>query len=310
MGCKRCLLIRWGKHRNGTPRWRCRVCKVTRTRERTRLAKDMLKRYLVDQETCSQLARVYQVSSETIRRKLAQILKIKPPLMGSLDIPQPCWLMTDATHFKRWGCLFVTKALGVSSPLAISFCDKECFETATKHLDPLKDLSVSGYTTDGKKGLVMAHQQLFPRAGHQRCLVHIQMKVQTLLTSKPKLTGGKELLLLTVKLTQAKSTDLAQVWWNSFCLWQERYQTTLNQRTYRGKSWWYTHRNLRRAWKHIFNAADSLFVFLAYPNSVSHTNHLEGLFGQRKPALVRHRGLSRTKIANALYWTFYFLEKA
>lgn len=269
----------------------------------------MLERYLVDQDTCKQLARVYQVNPETIRRRLARILKTKPPLASYLDIPQPCWLMTDATHFKRWGCLFVTKALGISSPLAVSFYDRECFETATKHLALLKNLSVSGYTTDGKKGLVLAHQQLFPQAGHQRCLVHIQMKVQTLLTTRPKLSGGKELLLLASKLTQAKSTQLAQTWWTNFCLWQERYQRVLNQRSYKGKSWWYTHQNLRGAWKHILNAADSLFVFLAYPNSVSHTNHLEGLFGQRKPALVRHRGLSRTKVSNALYWTFYFLNK-
>ncbi len=308
MVCKICKLIRWGKHRNGTPRWRCTVCGVTKTREKVRLAREMLQRYLVDQDTCKQLARNYQVNPETIRRRFAKILKTKPPFNDCLDIPQPCWLMTDATHFKRWGCLFVTKALGISSPLAISFCDRECFETATKHLEPLKNLSVSGYTTDGKKGLVMAHNQIFPNSGHQRCLVHVLMKVQTLLTMHPKLIGGKDLLCLTTKLTQVKSTELAQAWWTDFCLWQERYQSILNQRTQRGKSWWYTHRNLRRAWKHILNAADSLFVFLAYPNSVSHTNHLEGLFGQRKPALVRHRGLSRTKIANALFWTFYFLK--
>ncbi len=156
----------------------------------------------------------------------------------------------------------------------------------------------------------MAHQQVFPDSGHQRRLVHIRMKVQTLLTTKPKLAGGKDLLELSARLTPIRDTDAAQMWWADFCYWQNQYQSILAARSYRGKSWWYTHRNLRYAWKHILNAADSLFVFLAYSNSVLHTNHLEGLFGQRKPALSRHRGLSRTKIANALFWTFYLLNKS
>lgn len=310
MTCNRCKLGRWGKHRNGTPRWRCRVCGKTRTREKARPAWDMLRRYLVDGDTCLQLARTYRVNSETIRRRLARLLKTKPPPKEGLDVPQPCWLMTDATHFKRWGCLLVTKATGVKQPLAVSFHDKECLETTLEHLEPLRKLAVAGFTTDGKKGLVMAHRVLFPQAGHQRCLVHIRMKVQTLLTGNPKLAGGKDLLRLSVRLTQVKSTEAAQIWWADFCDWQEQYQSVLRQRTYRGKSWWYTHRNLRYSWKHILNAADSLFVFLAHPNSVSHTNHLEGLFGQRKPALSRHRGLSRVKVANALFWMFYFLNKS
>ncbi len=306
MACSRCRLVRWGKHRNGTPRWRCIVCGKTRSREIIRRpAHGLLKRYLVDGDTCQQLAERYRVHLDTVRRHLARIFDRAPELQSLLDIPQPCWLITDATHFKRWGCLLVTKATGIKQPLAVSFHDRECFETTVRHLEPLRSLSVAGYTTDGKKGLVMAHQQLFPDAGHQRCLVHIRMKVQTLLTCHPRVPGGKGLLRLSAKLTQVKTTDQAQKWWRAFCIWQETYQSVLTQRTHQGKSWWYTHRNLRYAWKHIFNAADSLFVFLAYPNSVSNTNHLEGLFGQRKPALSRHRGLSRRRVANALLWTFY-----
>src|SRR3989344_817815 len=305
MSCKRCLLVRWGKHRNGTPRWRCTGCGNTRSREKPRPAHCLLRQYLIDGYTCHQLAEDHQVHLDTLRRRLIRIFDRPPRLPESLDVPQPCWLITDATHFKRWGCLLVTKAMGIKHPLAVSFHEKECFESAVDHLKSLEKLAVAGYTTDGKKGLVMAHRLLFPGAGHQGCLVHIRMKVQTLLTSNPRLSGGRDLLGLTVRLTQVRDTDQAQIWWTEFCDWQGRYQPMLTARTYRGRSWWYTHRNLRRAWRHIENAADSLFVFLAYPNSVSHTNHLEGLFGQRKPALVRHRGLSRKRVASAMLWTFY-----
>lgn len=298
-------MVRWGKHRNGTPRWRCRTCGQTRSREKPRPAHRLLRRYLIDGDTCEQLADDYQIHPGTVRRRLAKMFDRPPPLSDPAGISQPCWLITDATHFKRWGCLLITKATGVKHPLAVSFHESECFETAAKHLEPLKNLAVSGYTTDGKKGLVMAHRLLFPNAGHQRCLVHIRMKVRSLLTGNPRLSGGRDLLKLSVELVGVKDTDQAQIWWASFCNWQIEYQPLLSARTYRGKSWWYTHRNLRRAWKHILNAADSLFVFLAYPDSVPHTNHLEGLFGQRKPALARHRGLSRKRVASAMFWTFY-----
>src|SRR3989344_2168133 len=309
MACKLCNLVRWGKHRNGTPRWRCKVCGRTRSREKPRPAYGLLKQYLLDGDTCEQLAAGKRVHPDTIRRQLHSIFDSPPSFPNRLDIPQPCWLITDATHFKRWGCLLVTRATGVKHSLAVSFCNKECFETAVSHLKPLEKLAVSGYTTDGKKGLVMAHRSLFPDAGHQRCLVHIRMKVQTLLTHRPKLLAGRLLLKLSAYLTRVEDTFVAQIWWEAFCIWEEAFTPVLNERTYRGKSWWYTHRNLRRAWRHIENAADSLFVFLAYPDSVSHTNHLEGLFGQRKPALVRHRGLSRRRVANALLWTFYLCHR-
>lgn len=312
MRCKcRQKLIRWGQTAAGTVRWRCPVCGQTKIRQKHGFRRNLLSTYLVEGRTADQLACDFGIHPNTVRNRLGKYLNNPPPLklIPEWLLGKELWLITDATHFKRWGCLFITKATGVKWPLAISFHEKECFETALKHLKSLENLTVNGYTTDGKKGLVMAHSQLFPQAGHQRCLVHIRMKIQTLLTCHPKVPGGKDLLKLSAKLTQIKTTYQAQNWWKSFCDWQEKYQLVLNQRTHQGKSWWYTHRNLRYAWKHIFNAADSLFVFLAYSNSVLNTNHLEGLFGQRKPALVRHRGLSRTKIANALFWTFYFLNK-
>ncbi|TSC87635.1 MAG: transposase mutator type [Microgenomates group bacterium Gr01-1014_16] len=312
MRCKcRQKLIRWGQTAAGTARWRCPACGRTKTRQKAGFRRHLLSRFLVEGRTANQLSSDLGLHPNTVRNRLGKYLNNPPPqkLLPEYLSDKKLWLITDATHFKRWGCLLITKTLKYKQPLAVSFHEKECFETVVKHLEPIRNLSVSGYTTDGKKGLVMAHRLLFPDAGHQRCLVHIRMKVQTLLTGHPRLPGGKDLLKLSAGLTQIKDTDEAQIWWVGFCEWQEKYQPVLTQRTHQGKSWWYTHRNLRYAWKHILNAADSLFVFLAYPDSVSHTNHLEGLFGQRKPALSRHRGLSRAKIANALFWTFYFLNK-
>lgn len=287
-------------------------CKRTTIRQKSKPVDTLLlKRYLVEGQTVSWLAKHYQKHRNTIRNYISRAF-LKPPL---LEIPkevleEKVWLATDATHFKRWGCLYITKATGVSTPLAISFCQRECLETALGHLQSLSGLSVTGYTTDGRRGLVLAYQQIFPKAAQQRCLVHVQMRVRTWLTSKPKLEAGRDLLYLSSRLTRIKTIQESNNLLAAFSEWLTKYQIVISERTHKGKSWWYTHKNLRKAWRHILNAQDNLFVFLDYPNSIYHNNHLEGTFGQRKPALYRHRGLSRTKVSAALLWTFHLLKKS
>lgn len=313
MRCKcRRKLVKNGLTASGTQRWKCLACGWTSIRQKTKaIDTSLLKKYLVEGQTISWLAKHYQKHRNTIRNYLSKAF-LKPPL---LEIPkevleEEVWLATDATHFKRWGCLYITKVTGRSTPLAVSFCQRECFETAVDHLQPLSGLSVTGYTTDGRRGLVSAYQQLFPKASQQRCLVHIQMRVTTLLTSRPKLEAGQGLLSLSNQLNKIRTTKQANKLLLDFSDWFNKYQTIVSQRTHKGKSWWYTHKNLRKAWRHILNAQDNMFVFLDHPNSTYHNNYLEGTFGQRKPSLYRHRGLSRTKVAAALLWTFYLLKNS
>lgn len=313
MRCKcRRKLVKNGLTRSGTQRWKCLDCDRTSIRQKAKAIDiTLLKKYLIEGQTISWLSKHYQKHRNTIRNYLAKAFLTPPKLEVPTDIlEKEVWLATDATHFKRWGCLYITKATGVSTPLAVSFCQRECFETAVDHLQPLSSLLVTGYTTDGRRGLVTAYQQMFPQASGQRCLVHIQMRVRTLLTSRPKLEAGQSLLYLSNQLNKVKTTQQANKLLVDFSDWFIKYQTTVSQRTHKGRSWWYTHKNLRKAWRHILNAQDNMFVFLDHKNSTYHNNHLEGTFGQRKPSLYRHRGLSRTKVSAALLWTFYLLKKS
>lgn len=269
----------------------------------------ILEQFLLEGKTCLQLADDLRISVSTLRRRLHRLLDQPPPKTTFVTDPDKAyWLITDATHFKRWGALIVTKATTVSLPLAVSFHDKENYATVKEHLQPLSKLSVSGYTSDGKKGIVLAYADVFPNAPQQRCLVHICLKVQTLLTNKPKLLPGKKLLKLVLILPKIRSTAAAVKWWQLFCYLFDTYSGYINRRTYRGRSWWYTHYNLHRAYKHVQLAGDHLFVFLAHELATYHTNNLEGLFGQKKPALSRHRGMSRKRVANAILWIFYLLH--
>lgn len=310
----RCLcrrkLVKNGVTAAGTQRWKCLTCGVTSIRQKSQpVDTALLTKYLVEEQTVTMLSRHYGQHPNTIRNRVLRALSIPPPRFNLETLNDtPVWVATDATHFKRWGCFYITKVNRISQPIAVSFCQRECLETALTHLKTLAHLPIVGYTTDGGRGLVLAYNQIFPEAVHQRCLVHIQMRVRALLTSQPKLLAGRDLLLLSNQLTLVKTTHQASELWEKFSIWHEQYQFVLSERTHRGRSWWYTHRNLRRAWKHIENAGDNLFVFLDHPNSMYHNNHLEGSFSQKKPALYRHRGLSRRKIAAAIMW-LYYLQK-
>src|SRR3989344_2099668 len=121
MECNRCSWIRWGKHANGRQRWRCRTCKKTKVRQKDSMKHGLLKRYLLDGDTLGQLAERYHVHPLTIRNWLHSIFNKIPPPQANLDPTMSCWLITDATHFKHWGCLLVTKATTTKHPLAISF---------------------------------------------------------------------------------------------------------------------------------------------------------------------------------------------
>ena len=311
MACSKCVYIRWGYHRNGTPRWRCKVCKVSKTREKSRrVSTRILEQFLLEGRTCLQLADDLNISASTVRRKIHHLLD-QPPSQ-TVFIPDPeklYWLITDATHFRRWGALIVTKATTFSLPLAVSFHDKENYQTVKDHLQPLSKLAISGYTSDGKKGIVLAYADVFPKAPQQRGLVHICLKVQTLLTNKPKLIPGRKLLKLVMILPRIRSTAAAVKWWQLFCYFSNIYSQYINKRTYRGRAWGDTHYNLHRAYKHVQLAGDHLFVYLTHELATYHTNKLEGLFGQKKPALSRHRGMSRKRVANAVLWIFYLLHQ-
>ena len=155
MRCKcRQKLIRWGQTAAGTVRWRCPACGRTKTRQKAGFRRHLLSRFLVEGRTADQLSSDLGLHPNTVRNRLAKYLNNPPPqkFLPEYLLGKKLWIVTDATHFKRWGCLLITKTPGCKQPLAVSFHEKECLETAVKHLEPLRRLSVTGYTTDGKKG--------------------------------------------------------------------------------------------------------------------------------------------------------------
>lgn len=167
---------------------------------------------------------------------------------------------------------------------------------------------VSGVTSDWHGSLVASVKEKFPDAPHQRCLVHAKRLCQTLLTRHPETTAGQELLELARVLPTIKTQAESHVWLTWLTRFENRHQETLNHRTYHldKKHWWFTHRNVRRAFRTLKTSTNHLFLYLDIPELTSNTNCLEAEFTHLKQKLKVHNGLKRSKKINFINYYFYF----
>ncbi|MBI4999635.1 transposase [Candidatus Gottesmanbacteria bacterium] len=252
-------------------------------------------------------------SRATLFRHFYQFLD-KPPELKPLKQKHEVYLKIDGTYFKRWGCALVYKA--DRKVIFTDFTVRENYLTYLLNLIKIIELGyvIKGVTSDGCGSLESALKTLFPDIPHQRCLVHLQRFCQTLLTKKPETNTGVELLEIVKQLNCVKNYYEKNIWLKWFKRFEERNKETLNQRTYQnneGKTtWWYTHKNPRRAYRTIKNSLPNLFLYLDYQNLPKDTNGLEGEFSHLKRKLSLHRGLKRKRKINFVKWYFLLKEKA
>ena len=165
-------------------------------------------------------------------------------------------------------------------------------------------------TSDKHGSTVSSVKYLFPSIPHQLCLVHIQNRCQTLLTKRPDTKAGIDLLELVKFINKIPSEYEKQIFLNWFNRYEKRYTFFLNQRTYAVKdsgrnTWWYTHKNLRKAFVHIKSSIPSMFFYLKDINIPKDTNGLEAEFTHLKTKLNIHKGLKRNRRINFISWYWY-----
>lgn len=150
---------------------------------------------------------------------------------------------------------------------------------------------------------------MFPIIPHQYCLVHIQRRCQSLLTRNPDTLPGKDLLFIVKYINKIKTNAEKFVFVNWLNIYEKRHEHFLNQRTYYvnpyGKrSWWYTHKNVRKAFRHLKSSLNNMFFYLDNSDIPKDINGLESDFSFLKSSLRKHRGLTRKRQENYVnnYW--------
>lgn len=220
------------------------------------------------------------------------------------------YLKIDAKYFGSWGCCIVCKE--DKNIIFWHFCFKETYKDYQYCLSRINDLNyhILSVTSDMHGSIKSAVKTMLPNIPHQACLVHVQRRCQTLLTKKPDTNPAKQLLEITLQINQIKNNNEKII----FIKWLERFeirfQKELTQRTYlkdpnSNKKWWYTHKNLRKAFRHIKNSLPNMFFYLEDPKIPKDTNGLEAEFTHLKTKLNSHRGMKRYKRVQFINWYWY-----
>lgn len=246
------------------------------------------------------------VSGRTLKRYFRKFLE-QTPWPNPLKTKRSIYLKVDGKYFGRWGCALAFKE--GTNIVHWDFVERENYFNYLLNLGRLKELGydVLGVTSDWHGSLVSAIKSALPGVPHQRCLVHTLRLCQRLLTKKPETKAGQNLLELVGLLNGTKNHDDKRVWIAWLKRFEKRYEDFINQRTYSEdrRHWWFTHRNLRRAFRTLKSSQPNLFIYLDDPLIGKDTNGLESEFSHLVSKLANRRGLTREKRINLVKWHLY-----
>jgi hypothetical protein len=171
---------------------------------------------------------------------------------------------------------------------------------------------------DGQKGILLAIARTWLDTRIQRCTFHVWQNVRVKLTLHPQTEAGRQLLKLTKDLWQIQTTQQACMWQRSLENWKEIYFDLIRERTYltnSRKSWWYTHRRLRSAYRQLEKLLKDKQLFTYIENLTCEpiprtTNYVEGgINSQLRTLLKLHRGLNQTHQMRLVDWYLYSRSK-
>lgn len=250
------------------------------------------------------------VSEKTLTRFFHRILD-SPPKLPKLVVPREINLKCDGKYFGRSGCSLVFKER--QNIIFWAFFERETYQNYVHCFSRLTQMGyvIKSVTSDKHGSLIGAVKTMFPTIYHQYCLVHIQRRCQTLLTQKPETVAGKDLLELVKCINKIKTQNEKEIFIKWVERYEKRYESVLKQRSYdtgeNKRTWWYTHKNLRLAFNTIKSSLNNMFFYLEDINIPKDTNGLEAEFTHLRTKLNMHRGLSRYRKENYVFW-YWFLK--
>jgi hypothetical protein len=197
----------------------------------------------------------------------------------------------DCSFFGRGYGIIVARCPGLKQNLywkEITTENKVVYEEARIYLEQA-GFDIKAVVIDAKHGI----KEVFSGIVIQICQYHQQQIVQRYLTNRPKTQAGQELRQISNSLTrQTEKSFVADIE-----EWHKKWRLLLAERTAApdGKHWWYTHRQLRAAFRSLHTNMPYLFSYQRHPElRIPNTNNsLEGYFSRLKALLNNHHGLKR-----------------
>lgn len=294
-------LVKNGRHRSGTQRWRCPECGASSVRHRPDVTRrEQLRRFvswLTGKQTQAEVDGT--ASGRTFRRETAWCWDVQPRLEPATTIHHA--ILIDGIWIGTWCLLIAVSDKG--DLLAWQWCGRETTAAWTALLEQVPAPAV--IVSDGGSGLPSALRACWPETKHQRCVFHLQMNTSRHLTRNPRTDAGRALRGLVMKLSDVHDEDTAIAWQLQLEQWWQAFGHLTRERTmFRNGQWGFTHDRLRKAWLLIRKVAGDgvLFTWISYGNPRT-TSPLEGgINSQIREMLRRHRGMSEPHRRRAVEW--------
>jgi len=166
-------------------------------------------------------------------------------------------------------------------------------------------LSPVAITLDGNRQLSSHLRSVWPRALHQRCLVHVQRQGLSWCRLRPSRRDAQQLRRLFPRVTNIETITQRNIFISDWLSWEDRYGLRIAQQPERG--WVFS--DIKRARSMLARALPEMFTYLEHPNLAKTTNTVEGYFGRMKQHYRQHRGLAETNRKNYFKWYFYLKNR-
>ena len=221
----------------------------------------------------------------------------------------------DGKWLKRSGVFILHRNITTKENLYWSFHLNETYLALQSDLTRLTELIgeeanyPQGAISDWKGAIVSSVVSYLGDIPHQRCLTHVTRALKTLLPKRSPFLSTLLLRDIALELIQLKSQKEVEVWFKSLADWHDYYGWRLKEKTVGDgtkKKWWYTHGNLRRAWRLMTSNPEPFFRYLANPLLPHSNNSLEGTISQSTNKLINHRGMKLKQQISFLRWYFTF----
>jgi hypothetical protein len=169
-----------------------------------------------------------------------------------------------------------------------------------------------GVVSDWKGSIVSGVERYIGLIPHQRCLAHVKRDIERLCPKHSPYQAtlvlrrvGEALMHVTTHREKEQWLQLLECWYFVYgSLLTEKSVPEIPTRTKR--KWWYTHGNLRRAYRILTKDQDHLFVHLEQTGLPKTNNGLEGINSDIKTKLKNHRGMKPNQQYQFVSWYLTF----
>lgn len=240
------------------------------------------------------------------------VWKLLPPKL--LPVSSPWIYGTDGKWLRRSGVLINHRDVTHQENIWWSHHVSESYEAYHQDLLKLSGLLgtenlPSGAISDWNSGGVAGVASHFGHIPHQRCLIHVLRTLKRLLPKHSPMIETKKLRSIARETIHLDGEIDVWNWQSKLIDWNNAYGELLTIKTKGAgtkKKWWYTHGNLRRAWRLLTKDQDHFFVYLDHPLIPTTNNSLEGVNSQFKQKLGDHRGMKHPQQVSFAFWYFTF----